>query len=78
MPVLLDQNWAPVNVPSSASVVVVVSGSVHKLNCSEMLERWGLLKNFLKNGLRHLIVATENPHSERLICVPVGGAIEQQ
>lgn len=47
MHVLLDQTWAPVNVPSSASVVVVVSGGVHKLNCSEMLERWGLLKNLL-------------------------------
>lgn len=87
MHVLLDQKWAPVNVPSSTSVVVVVSGSVHKLNCSEMLQRWGPLKNFLTdeqkqqealNSLRNLIDATENPHSERLIYVPVGGATEQQ
>lgn len=87
MHVLLDQKWAPVSVSSSTSVVVVVSGSVHRLNCSEMLERWRLLKNFLTdeqkqqevlNSLRDLIDATENPHSECLIYVPVGGAIEQQ
>lgn len=87
MHVLLDQKWAPVNVPSSTSAVVVVSGGVGKLNCSEMSKGWGLLKTFLTDeqkqqealdGLRDLIDATENPHSERLIYAPVGGAIKQQ
>lgn len=65
----------------------VVSGSVHKVNCPEMLKRLGLRKTFLTDEQKQLetlkrlhdrMDTTECPHSGCLISLPVGSAIKQQ